>query len=461
MNACHPHSKPASYLDEKYQASILGMPVYRRSVLAGAFAATALAARPAWGRVLAPPARPPYAPRPSDVCFSARFKRPDALDAAKAFGATRLDWCYSEEKAFFSQARAAGLKTIGGTLNTTLPDTLGGNTRRQGRILDINGNPLTAPWMRNWQGIFWGCVNSPTYRAIWLDNARASLAAGVDYFMVDDATMNTSAVGWGGCFCQYCRAAAAAEGMDIARDMKALQKLSVTRFHREMRASVDHIAGKHITFASNNYRGSAAWPYDMFDFGIAEIDPPNCTPAAVAGMLRMAEMAGRPQVLTVVSDDVALNRRMAAWCYANGGHLLVPWDVYLGPAGAAKGRERLYARPEDFAPIYNFARSIADLLDTATVTIDVPEGAWRIDSLGWQASARTSANGRRAALHLVSWQEERPTRLTLSPTGLLPGATRARLLAPGGLVRQLEFRGSQPVALDAPSSPWLVVELSV
>jgi hypothetical protein len=461
MNARRPFSQPASYMDDKYQASVLGMPVDRRFVLAGAFAATAFAARPAWGRALVPPARPRYAPRPSDVCFSARFVRPHALEIAKAFGANRLDWCYSEDKAFYAQARAAGMKTIGGTLNTTLPDTLGGNTRRQGRILDINGNPVTAPWMRNWQGIFWGCVNSPAYRAIWLDSARASLAAGVDYFMVDDATMNTSAVDWGGCFCQYCQAAAAAEGMDLKRDMKALQKLSVTRFHREMRTSVDRIAGRHITFASNNYRGSAAWPYNMFDFGMAEIDPPNCAPGAVAGMLRTAEMAGRPQVLTVVSDDVALNRRMAAWCYANGGHMLVPWDVYLGPAAAAKGQERLYAQPQDFAPIYNFARSMADLLDKAIVTTDIPASAWRMDGPGWQASLRTTANGRRAALHLVPWQAEAAARLTISPTALLPGATRAQMLGPGGLVRTLDVRRGQPVALDVPSSPWLVVEISV
>lgn len=436
---------------------IADISVSRRALFAGAAAATALAARPSWGRALVPPARPLSAPRPSDVCFSARFMRPGALETAKAFGATRLDWCYSQDKTFLSQARAAGMKTLGGTLNTILPDTVGGKTRTQGRILDIKGQPVTAPWMRGWQGIFWGCVNSPAYRAIWLDNARASLDAGDDYFMVDDPMMNSIAVSWGGCFCQYCRAAAAGEGMDLTRDMPRFQQLSVTRFHREMRASIDRIVGRHVTFAMNNFRGRTIWPYDLFDFGISEIDPADCTPGAVARMLRTAELAGKPQVLTLRSDDVPFSRRLLAWCYANGGHLLAPWDVYLGPKPA--GTDRFYGKPQDFGPLYKFAQNMAELLDKTVVTAEPPVGAWRMDSPGWQASLRSSADGRSGALHLVPWQMDAAATLTLSPTALLPGARRARLFGPGDFVRPIDFRIGQSTTLDVPSSPWLIVEL--
>jgi hypothetical protein len=437
------HNAPTAYLAS------------RRDVLASAGGAALLAASPAWAKS-AVPTRPIHAPRPSDVCFSVRYARPDALDVARAFGATRLDWCYSEDKTFFRAARAAGMKVLGGALNTILPDTVGGKTRLQGRILDANGRPLTAPWMQ-WPGIYWGCVNSPAYRTIWLAHARAALAAGVDYFTVDDPTMNVAAAQWGGCFCQYCRTGADTERLDLTKDMAAFQKISVTRFHSEMRAAVDRIAGRHVTFALNNYRGRTFWPYDLFDFGIAEIDPPNCAPDNIAKMLRVAEMAGRPQLLTLRSGDIALNRRMIAWCYANGGQLVVPWDVYL--SSTSTGANRLYGQPADFAPIYLFARRLSALLDEAIVSVDLPPGAWSVDGPGWNGAFRTSPSRRRAALHLVPWRDEITSRITISPSALLPGVRRARLLGPGGFVQNIGGKLGPGTVIAAPASPWLVVEL--
>ncbi|MGX9965595.1 hypothetical protein ACVFYP_19870 [Roseomonas sp. F4] len=422
----------------------------RRAVLAGALA---LATAPS--QAAAPPRRPAHAPRPSDICFSARWARPEALEAAKAFGATRLDWCYTRDRGFMTQARQAGLAPLGGALNTILTDSLTGRAWREGRILDREGRPVTAPWMR-WPGMAWGCVNSPAYRTTWLAHAKAGLEAGIDWFIVDDPRMNEAAVAWGGCFCQDCQASARREGADLATDMRGFQRRSVTRFHQDMRAEVDAIASRRVTFASNNVRGQSGWPYDLFDFGIAEADPRDVAPAALARMLRAAEMAGRPQVLTLRSEDVALNRRVIAWSYANGGHLLAPWDVYL--RSTPEGSDRFFGHAEDFAPIYAMARALAPLLDAAVVSGDPPNESWRLDRPGWEAALRTTPDGRRAALHLVPWQAETPARLTLDLAALMPGPAGAELHGPGGMSRRLGLAGG-PLTLDVPAAPWLVVAL--
>jgi hypothetical protein len=83
-----------------------------------------------------------------------------------------------------------------------------------------------------------------------------------------------------------------------------------------------------------------------------------------------------------------------------------------------------------------------------------------MEAPGWQASLRITAGGNRAALHLVPWQSEAASRLTFSPTALLPAAKKARLLGPGGLIRPLNVRPGGPVILDVPSSPWIVIEIS-
>lgn len=310
-----------------------------------------------------------------------------------------------------------------------------------------------------WRDTAWGCVNSPAYRRTWLAHARAALEAGIDWFIVDDPRINEAAVAWGGCFCPDCRDAAAREGTDLARDIAAFQRRSVTRFHQEMRAAIDVAAGRHVTFASNNVRGSTGWPYDLFDFGIAEIDPRDALPDALAAILRNAEMAGRPQVLALRSDDVELNQRLIAWCYAHGGHLLAPWDVYL--RSTVQGSERFYGRAEDFAPLYAFARAMAPLLDRAIVPAEAPAGAWQMDRPGWKGSLRTASDGGLAALHLVPWQAGVPARLMLDAAALLPGVSRVRLLGPDGLMRQLaQQKGRSTMTWEGiPPTPWLVVEM--
>ena len=407
-----------------------------RRALLGAAAALPFAARAA-------DPRDPALPRRSDVMFSARWARPEALEAARAFGATRLDWCYTADPRFVAAARGAGLRTVGGTLNANMTDAPGRHSWREGRILDRDGNRVAAPWMRGW-GVAWGCVNAPEYRAAWLAHARAALEAGVDWLLVDDPAMNAAAVGWGGCWCAHCRDRAAAEGVDLARDMRAFQRASVTRFYAEIRPELDRIAARRVTVGCNNYRGDPGWPHDLFDLGIAELPPANATPDHIAVVLRTAEARGFPQAVTLTSDDVALNRRVAAWCYALGGWMLAPWDVYL--RSTPTGSDRFFGRAEDFAPIYAMARGLAEALDEALTAGAVPEGAVEAGAPGLHAALRAPRDRRFTVLHLVQWGEEVPVNLRLDAVRLrageglvtLPGAAPVRMRRDGGaLVAEL------------------------
>ena len=141
------------------------------------------------------------APRYSDVCFSSRRRHPanaedlhDTFRDAKAFHATRLDWVYSFDPAWIGECKSRGY-WFGGALNTILTDAPGVKTREQGRILDKEGQPITAPWMKSWKA-YWGCVNSPQYRESFLAHAKLLIDGGADAIHMDDPVINLGAVSY-------------------------------------------------------------------------------------------------------------------------------------------------------------------------------------------------------------------------------------------------------------------------
>ena len=74
-----------------------------------------------------------------------------------------------------------------------------------GRVLDVHGDKVTAPWMRSWSPVpYWGCANNPAYQAIALARYKLLVDAGADSIQHDDAGMNADATAYGGCFCSYC-----------------------------------------------------------------------------------------------------------------------------------------------------------------------------------------------------------------------------------------------------------------
>lgn len=163
---------------------------------------------------------------PADVCLSSRSPHStpptgqgngsgiyDTWGAAAGFNATRLDWVYTLDAEFVQQAHERGLGPVTLAINPQVPDT-GSKppTFKVGRVLNIELEPLVAPWMRTWahpSKNYYGCANAPEYNAIAQERARALVAAGADGIQHDDYLANSEVVSWGnphssGCYCSHC-----------------------------------------------------------------------------------------------------------------------------------------------------------------------------------------------------------------------------------------------------------------
>ena len=100
--------------------------------------------------VAAASVRPQGAPAAGAVCFSSRWKHPastkdpyDTFQVAAAFHATDFVWVYSLDKQFVQRMKQSAAKVCL-AVNSMVPDAVGTNTRRRGRLLDLDGNLLLA-----------------------------------------------------------------------------------------------------------------------------------------------------------------------------------------------------------------------------------------------------------------------------------------------------------------------------
>ena len=163
-----------------------------------------------------------HAPHHSDVVATSRsahydhssaHAHYDTWDAMTAFNATRMDWVYSTNASFVAEAHRRGLE-VTLALNPQCFDT-GKTTTEVGRVLNIHGERLVAPWMRGWSSAprYYGCVNNPQYLQIAYDFASQLLEIGADNIQHDDPGSNFEATSWNngdpelsGCYCEHCMA---------------------------------------------------------------------------------------------------------------------------------------------------------------------------------------------------------------------------------------------------------------
>jgi len=464
--------------------------------------------------IAAPRKLPPGAPKPSDVCFSSRWKHPrddkdphDTFRTAEAFHATRLVWVYTLDAEFAAEVKRRGYG-LQAAINSLVPD-FPAQTRERGRILDLDGHRIAAPWMRGWKG-YWGCVNSPDWRASYLATAKKCLDIGADCLQMDDPPCNLAAVAWGGCLCDHCVAAfreylgkkatreelaklgiEKLEAFDFRAFLKErnapvgdafarwndplkkhfaeFQRQSVAAFYAWVRPELDKHAGRRVPMSSNNYDARWSFPYDLFDFGMAELPARNATAAALHHKFQDAHARGKAQVFTFVSDDKALTRKVIATSYACGGHLIVPWDVYMGSNAA-----RYYGKPEDYADLYKLVRDNAALFDGCEdAAIALPgvkdERYGKLPPIEVVGSRDVCAvvravPGQAAApvvVHLVDWgKTPSPFRLALQTHRFFAdGKLAATLLRPGQEPMPLRtaVKASQTL-LDLPAlGPWGIV----
>lgn len=303
--------------------------------------------------------RPAGFPRLSAVCFSSRWRHPasakdphDTFQAAADFHATGFYWISGDSRAWFEEINRRGYP-FQGWLSTILPDKLFGNTRQKGRILDAKGNLVTGPWMLAFQG-WWGCMNSPEYRAVYLDYVKMYIDAGADSLQMDDPGENYTAVQWGGCYCPHCKEKAARLG----KSPPEIQKESTEEFYRWICREIDVYAKRHVPFSCNSRPGDKYFFDFAFDFGLAELADGHARPEALYRAVRDAEQRGKAQMFTYVSRSLARTRAAIALAYACGAQIIVPWDVYI-----ATGAPRYFGKPEEYADLYGFPRAAARYLD--------------------------------------------------------------------------------------------------
>jgi hypothetical protein len=379
--------------------------------------------------------RADYLPRLSDVCM--RSVEPhegetvmdNTILAAKAFHVTRLDWVYPHtDTEWIAKVRAAGLQ-LQPTLNANLSDGPGLSSWDKGRMVDVHGNKISAPWM-TWEGTSWGCCSTEGWREAWMAWAKYYADLKPSSFQHDDQRMNGHAALWHpgkagpnntgpGCFCDDCVRGfsefLAEKGKvfsveknefiqredqtepaaffdikkyvlehvkdqnlrnapeELRKEFELFQQRSVRQFIAECRKELNEYAGRFIPISCNGIPALEGTPMDTFDFGIRELSYSNASPAYLYDIFQKSVSAGKPQMFTmpkphdragVVDYDreypelKGLVQKCIASSYAFGGHMMVPWDIYM-----PRDNPRYFGKPEDYAYLFKMIRENAAFFD--------------------------------------------------------------------------------------------------
>lgn len=249
----------------------------------------------------------------------------------EAFHATRLDWVYTTNSSFIAEVHQH-VPIITAAMNPQVLDPGGAKgtgtagAATIGRVLNIHGQQLTAPWMRAWDGgkggTAYGCINNPDYLKIAYEFGASLIKLGADSIQHDDPAANGEAVSWAegdpehsGCYCSHCMSGFTAtlnaqlNATEQARlnvtaqfnyrkfllenpwnstrsDVQTLRKLFVAYQQNRteayivgLRAHVDAAAsklGKEVTYSCNNGASNWGTPYHLFDYGAS-----LCLPSTV------------------------------------------------------------------------------------------------------------------------------------------------------------------------------------
>lgn len=341
-------------------------------------------------------------PKRSDVIFSTRFKRDEALEVAKAFGATRIEWVYSSDPAYIAKLREVA-PWFGGALSSTI--TL---KNERGIAKDIEGKPIVAPWMKSW-GAKWITVSNEETRTALYDLATAYLKAGASSIQIDDPLLQFTSRLWGGDFSDSSIAGfreylqkhsdknllgavgldtpdvdyrvflAARYGIRTAADYAKRQKdlpttpiwhaylkESVMSHYSRLRDAIDAVAGKRVPISMNlllfgpdeKRDAFAVAPfadYAMVESKIEDFDVLSLQAATYRAL-------GMGYVPSILPTNLVESRAAIAYLYALGGQPLVPWDIYQNQ-GPEKKPTRFFGKIEEYSDLYKHVRRNAEVID--------------------------------------------------------------------------------------------------
>ena len=366
---------------------------------------------------------PPFhgvVPSGSDVVFSTRFKRTEAMQVFTAYQGTRVEWVYSNDAAYVSQFK---------TVTPWFGVTLNANPKLAtdaGEVRDFDGQPLAAPWMKGW-GVLWASSAHPDAQAAWSQQLQEAVQLGASSIQFDDPQLQMFAANNQGGdfnpamqqgFAAWLRSHAAPAAVKAAglqdlgsggsayRDWLSSQhgvrntadyrqrlrqlpstplwlaytRHTVLQWHRQLRAQAARLAGRPVPWSMNLaglYEPLASNSFfflaPLADYSMAETQikdwPLQVMQAATARALGMGF------VPSIKPLSLAENRTGIASLYALGGQVVVPWDVYDGNDAQGKGK-RFFGAPDDYADLYAFVRAHPALFDnresTPVVGVVVP-----------------------------------------------------------------------------------------
>lgn len=345
-------------------------------------------------------------PKHSDVVFSTRFKRDNAVETAKSFGATRVEWVYASEqdREFLLQLKSSA-GWVGGTLNSNVK-----TPNDEGVAQDFDGNQLIAPWMKTW-GAKWVTTTNPLTRKALFDWASSYVSAGADSIQFDGQALQLHSAYWGGDFSptslsgfreflqhypdkkklaslgiqdldgfdykEYLRKVhGIRNNTDYLRNHRSLPTTplwaqylteSVSEFFRELRQHLDITAGHHFPLSMNltliDRPSEANQDFllaEFVDYVIAET--PINDEADLHARVATFRALGIGYIPSTAPSSVAEGRKAISTLYALGAVPLIPWDVYVGTGPDGKPT-RYFGKVEEYGDLYHFVRQNPQLFD--------------------------------------------------------------------------------------------------
>ena len=353
--------------------------------------------------------RPAGAPTYADVCFRymgvRKSKFPtveDAKQAIRNFHATRIDWFYPghhysetgsqirpEAKAFIDWCHSRDMK-VGGAINN--------NTR----------NPEWK-YKKHHLDRFVGEVKNAEFCKKVVAWGVAQIDAGVDTIVCDDIF-------------KYDKERQDLWSREVLTKIKAHKPGFTIAGNSGHNISTEYVKRFVVDFhySDNNF---VPTPSEWWE----------ASKAHRAEKSAILLHPNRPRTINI-------HRAMIAFGYANGAHVIAPWDEYI------HGKDRLFADPADFADLYGFARALgeADYLngyeDAAVGGFDLKEDRYgKLTPIAIKGGSGKLSIFTRAipgdpkaplVIHLIDSEAGKPATLMLNKSA-------ARQLASGNLRYQL------------------------
>lgn len=289
--------------------------------------------------------------------LSSRFFHPrnqsdnaKTLDAIDELNPNKIDWIYYENDTILEKYKKKGLP-FSLTLNPQIADSLG-YTSKNTRIIDYRGVIYVAPWMKSWKvkNPYWGCVNNPNFKKLFLDKSLFLASKEAYALMVDDALFNAilKKEKLIGCFCNYCTekynllyrgktskpknkvnfVKVAGKGSFNILKYESFQEKSVVDFLKTWMNDVKKMY-PNMLFYTNNFNGEWNRIYKTFDGGIAEIKESSVNDDDLNRLYHNADILHKSQVFTLDSENRNLQFKLLEYNIKNKRETILPWDIMI------------------------------------------------------------------------------------------------------------------------------------